>query len=471
MCAICYKSIPQRAQRFGTGSEASAAISPIPRGPIVRSPRELSPPSAPSSSQVVVIPDRLLSYQQDALPQLPPELCCYVCHRTAVTDAMKLLSCYPPDRHTRIHSFLSGSQARGMHFPFLKTLAKPPGPSYFELASNRTLVCADCYAHFQHQWQVFEADGLAFELRHYTLPPAVHHRPAPPLPRLAVEGVRGSPPFSSSPPCSQRAAEGLLLLQVATQSAIKQQQGSSISPASQTSRGVRSSSRPAPVSPVAGPDTGPRPPSSLSTSRTPPVAGNPHGLNPVVAVATPSPAPDGGLATAKEPGCASESASIYCFLCGLNSTRSFAHWLPSGPSADPAAPYFPYILNYAAGSRAESLREDGSALVCTFCYHMASFEGPFIKVLILILCFCVFQVHSQWKQYEDAPASKTLQPQTRVYNTHDYVCYVCGIATYRKRVRALPVKVKIKVEISAAAASLLSPECFAFSFFLRISPF
>merc|ERR1712071_444642 len=80
----------------------------------------------------------------------------------------------------------------------------------------------------------------------------------------------------------------------------------------------------------------------------------------------------------------------------------------------------PYLRRFAASSRAEKLREDGAALVCSFCYHM---------------------VRSQWKQYEDAPAAKSLQPDTRVYNTHDYVCYVCSVATYRRRVRALPVKV------------------------------
>lgn len=358
VCAICYKSIPQRAQRFGTGPEASAAISPIPRPPLVRSPpvvvrRELTPP-APPPPQVVVTLDRV--GPQEVPPQLPPELCCFVCHRMATTDAMKLLSCYPPDRHQRA---LSGSPhpPRGMHFPFLKTLPKPAGPAYFDLATNRTLVCSDCFAHFQHQWQVFEGDGLALELRHYTLPPAVYHRPPPP-PR-PVDIVR-SPPHAfsnSSPPGSQRAAEGLLLLQVANQPVCKQT-GSSISPASQASGRPRSSSRPAPISPC-GPDVA-RPPSSQSTSRTPPVAQS-HSASDAVPASS----------VKETSSSASESASIYCFLCGLNSTRTFAHWLPSAPNpADPSAPYFPYIVSYAAGPRAESLREDGAALVCTFCYHM-----------------------------------------------------------------------------------------------------
>ena len=45
----------------------------------------------------------------------------------------------------------------------------------------------------------------------------------------------------------------------------------------------------------------------------------------------------------------------------------------------------------------------------------------------------------QWQRYQDE--RNPIAPSLRKYNVNDYVCFVCHVKTYRKRIRALRVMV------------------------------
>ncbi|KAL1475877.1 hypothetical protein MTO96_019101 [Rhipicephalus appendiculatus] len=100
-----------------------------------------------------------------------------------------------------------------------------------------------------------------------------------------------------------------------------------------------------------------------------------------------------------------------CFVCTEPTSETFPVGSREGPG-----PFFPFLESHAGQGALDST---GTARVCTFCFH---------------------SLMAQWLAYESSPHPEDAARAARRYNTHHYVCYICGITTYRRRVRTLTVR-------------------------------
>lgn len=79
-------------------------------------------------------------------------------------------------------------------------------------------------------------------------------------------------------------------------------------------------------------------------------------------------------------------------------------------------PYFPMLKNTKKSTK--NLLESAH-LVCTFCYH---------------------SLIAQWAAYHLSTYPEDRDLNNRIYNCRDFICYVCGVTTYRTLVRSITIK-------------------------------
>lgn len=243
-----------------------------------------------------------------------------------------------------------------MFFPFLRDISPPVGVRPVDDA-GRALVCRACASSLRHQWEAFECEHVPHSHRRYVL---YAQPPAGPETQLRIEVPEDTNP---------RGVPQASLLTTVTSSRVEtppQQQQQH-----HQHQGASSS--------------------SSSTSAALDLSGGRGG---------------GGI---------SVPTAIVCYVCGARTLADDTYTVRSYPKhGDEGSAFFPFLTLHAAPSGAEPMTEDGTVLVCIFCYHT---------------------LMSQWS----APETSHRNPWTRAYDFHDYVCYVCGVTTYRKRVKAITV--------------------------------
>ncbi|CAM1302290.1 Uncharacterised protein g3208 [Pycnogonum litorale] len=126
-----------------------------------------------------------------------------------------------------------------------------------------------------------------------------------------------------------------------------------------------------------------------------------------------------------------------CYTCGEKSVPDQMCTAYLYDSSDPKLPQFPSLDKNRKGNDAPTRRRIS---VCTFCYH---------------------QLMYQWYRYESY--SEYVPLVDRIYNTINFICYVCGVGTHRKRIHSISAEnfpMLSKRQPREGALALYGGKCF-----------
>lgn len=298
----------------------------------------------------------------------PADIQCVLCHRKFTVHSFKFLHTVGPP--------LGGTP----FFPFLKTLPRLNEEAGFaadEDSQGRVRACQTCTTSLINQWTTHQRDALPIEERSYSY--------------LSLTGPqssdRGTPGDTRATPTSGRSlhSPAAAVSSLPVSSAGGGGHHHALYPGASNSKTINEIVRPR-FNPINAAQYGDNPlkivvsePAAVqhyqhqrlrAAAASVETRSNPHSPR-APPPASHSPISVHSGTSAAEASCHTNkpsTSSFYCFLCGLHSELSFARMLYSRPQGK-KAPYFPFMADHAPKPRAETMREDGTALVCTFCYH------------------------------------------------------------------------------------------------------
>ncbi|XP_022251451.1 uncharacterized protein LOC106467546 [Limulus polyphemus] len=309
---------------------------------------------------------------------------CYLCGKSMQVDKLIFLNTKP--------------QTGAMFFSFIKDLPRPVAAKPLD-SEGRILVCVECQTFMKTQWEAFEAVRMPNEKRQYKIPFTKTVKLESSLTSC------GSFHDTSSQVSNPQVQISLPDRYVHNKNASLTQNEvllTTFNPVTTTHT----------LPQLAYQDAGYGPSTSSFTNKSK------FRLDDVV---TPDKTHLSRRITDPLEGCFTKQPLLFaavCFVCGEYSSATQTYSLWAHPNQEETA-FFPFLLKHTPPNGSEPLKEDSNCLVCTFCYHSLT---------------------AQWIAYETSPYPEDGNPWQRQYNTYHYVCFICGITTYRKRTRSISVE-------------------------------